>query len=155
MDDGRHDFDFLFGRWHVDNRRLVGRLVGSTQWESFDTTLETRPVLGGMGNVDAFADGRGWEAMTLRLFDPDERHWSIWWAATTRPGHLDPPVVGRFEDGHGRFLGDDVHDGQPVRVLYEWKDIAAESATWQQSFSPDGGQTWETNWVMSLSRVGR
>jgi hypothetical protein len=155
---GARDFDFLFGDWLVHNRRLLRRLEGCTDWEEFETTLQTHPVLGGLGNVDRFArmadsGETAWEGLTLRLFDPQTRSWSIWWAATSRPGHLDPPVVGAFTDGHGKFHGDDVHDGRPVRVAFEWKDITPTSACWEQAFSPDDGETWETNWVMTLSRA--
>jgi hypothetical protein len=155
--DGRRDFDFLFGSWRVHNRRLLRRLEGCTDWEEFETALQVRPVLGGLGNIDAFTatalpDAASWEALTLRLFDPGTRSWSIWWASTGRPGHLDPPVAGRFVDGQGTFFGDDLHDGRPVRVRFEWKDIAPTSAVWQQAFSLDRGETWETNWVMTLSR---
>jgi hypothetical protein len=157
--DGRRDFDFLFGSWRVHNRRLLRRLEGCTDWEEFETSLSTRPILTGLGNVDTFytealPDGAAWEGFTLRLFDPETRSWRIWWAATSRPGHLDPPVVGGFTDGHGKFYGDDVHEGRPVRVLYEWKDITPTSACWEQAFSPDDGETWETNWVMNVSRAG-
>jgi|SRR5918996_5156957 hypothetical protein len=155
--DGRRDFDFLFGDWRVHNRRLLRRLEGSKDWEGFETSLSTRPVLGGLGNIDSFSadaphDGEPWKGLSLRLFDPESRSWSIWWAATSRPGHLDPPVVGGFTDGHGRFFGDDEHNGRPVRVLYEWKDITPTSARWEQAFSPDDGATWEMNWTMTLIR---
>jgi hypothetical protein len=155
-DDGRSDFDFLHGTWRVHNRRLLRRLEGSTDWEEFETALVTRPVLHGLGNIDTFsatlADGTPWEGFTLRLFDPENRSWGIWWAATNQPGRLDPPLTGRFDDGVGTFFGDDHHNGQPVRVRFEWKNITPTSATWEQAFSPDGGETWETNWVMTLSR---
>jgi hypothetical protein len=49
-----HDFDFLFGRWKVHNRRLKERLAGSSEWEEFDALQECRPILGGMGNQDEF-----------------------------------------------------------------------------------------------------
>jgi hypothetical protein len=150
--DGRHDFDFLFGSWRVHNRRLLQRLAGSTEWEEFETALRTRPVLGGLGNVDTFS-APPWEGFTLRLFDPEAEIWRIWWAATSRPGHLDPPLAGRFSDGHGTFFGDDVHDDRPVRVRFDWTDITPTSARWEQAFSPDAGVTWETNWVMTLSRL--
>ena len=51
---GARDFDFLLGRWTVRNRRLKERLKGSNSWEEFDATLEVRPVLDGLGNVDRF-----------------------------------------------------------------------------------------------------
>jgi hypothetical protein len=151
--DGRRDFDFLFGRWRVHNRRLLRRLEGSGDWEEFETALETRPVLAGLGNVDRFTrSGASWEGLTLRLFAPEARSWSIWWAATSEAGRLFPPVVGSFADGHGTFFGDDEHEGRAVRVRYEWMDITPSSARWEQAFSPDAGESWETNWLMTLSR---
>jgi hypothetical protein len=45
------DFDFEFGAWRVRHRRLRERLVGCTDWEEFPGTSETRPVLGGHGNI--------------------------------------------------------------------------------------------------------
>jgi hypothetical protein len=64
-------------------------------------------------------------------------------------------VVGRIEDGRGDFHGDDVCDGQPVRVVYHWGEITPTSARWEQAFSADGGATWESNWVMTFTRIGR
>jgi len=66
---------------------------------------------------------------------------------------IDPPVVGPFVDGRGEFYGDDVHDGKPIRVRYLWSGITPTTAHWEQAFSADGGQTWETNWHMESTRV--
>jgi hypothetical protein len=157
-EDGRRSFDFLLGSWRVHNRRLVAPLRRSTEWQEFEASLHARPILAGLGHIDEFwapvlPDGGSLQGCALRLFDPETRSWSDWWASASRPGHLDPPVVGRFVDGRGSFLGDMVLDGRPVRVRYEWTDVGAASARWEQAFSPDEGRTWETNWVMTLSRV--
>jgi hypothetical protein len=157
--DDRRDFDFLFGAWRVHNRKLASRLQGSTEWHEFDTAAEARPILGGLGNVDTFRgtsvapDGKAWEGFTLRLFDPDTRYWSIWWASTATPGQLDPPVIGRFADGRGEFFGEDVLDGKDIRVRFVWESLGPSAARWQQAFSADGGDTWETNWIMTFARV--
>jgi hypothetical protein len=158
-DDGRHDFDFLLGRWRVHNRRLARPLAGPPDWREFETVAEVRPVLGGLGNVDSFAMARptpadGWEGMTLRLFDPASRRWSIWWASTAAPGRLDPPLTGAFRDGLGEFFGDDVLEDRPIRLRFHWSAPAPGSARWEQAFSADAGATWETNWIMSLRREG-
>jgi len=89
--------------------------------------------------------------MTLRLFDPALDTWSIWWSSTRAPGHLDPPVVGRFTDAQGVFECDDVVGGRPVRLRFRWTadDDAPE---WRQFFSYDSGATWRENWQMSFSR---
>jgi len=38
-------------------------------------------------------------------------------------------------------------------VRYVWSDITPKSAHFEQSFSPDGGKTWEVNWISSITRV--
>jgi hypothetical protein len=155
-DAGARDFDFLFGRWRVHNERLRERLTGSTDWQHFDAIAECRPILGGLGNIDEFVSdefGPGrFVGMSLRLFDRATRQWSIWWSSN-RSGRLEPPVVGGFRDGVGRFEGDDVHEGVPVRVRFIWSGIGPDRASWEQAFSTDGGRTWETNWRMRMSRL--
>ncbi|MDI1464140.1 hypothetical protein QEZ54_24435 [Catellatospora sp. KI3] len=159
MDDGRADFDFIFGRWRVRNRKL--RAVtdpACTEWIGFDATAHAEPILGGLGHVDriwtdAPPDEDPFEGFTLRQFDPEAKLWRIWWASSRRPGHLDPPVVGRWQDGRGVFDCDDVLGGRPVKVRFEWTTDGADSARWQQAFSFDEGHTWTTNWIMDLSRT--
>ena len=151
-----HDFDFLFGHWSVLNRRLRRRLVGSGEWEEFAAGMVARPLLDGMGNEDEFRtdhDG-GMIGMSFRFFDPRTRLWTIYWADSRRCGRLDPPVVGSFADGVGMFEGTDTHQGRPVRVRFIWSQTDAREPRWEQAFSADGGQSWETNWVMELSPAG-
>jgi hypothetical protein len=96
---------------------------------------------------------KGHRGLTFRLFDPARQEWSIWWV-NSRDGLLTPPVAGRFADGVGTFHGADTHEGTPVRVRYIWSRITPSSARWEQAFSVDGEQTWETNWIMDLTRTG-
>jgi hypothetical protein len=156
--DGRHDFDFLHGRWQVHNERLRQRLSGSDDWEIFHARQTCEPVLGGLGNVDAFLSdwhrpgmADTFQGMTLRLFNLEHRHWSIWWAGS-HDGVLEPPVVGVFEQGVGSFNGELEHEGRPVQARFIWSDISANTAHWHQEFSADGGRTWETNWHMWMHR---
>jgi hypothetical protein len=153
-DDGRRDFDFYFGRWRLRNERLKERLAGCQEWEAFESTQQCRPLLGGLGNLDDFETdwGGGYKGMTLRLFQPATRQWSIYWASN-RDGVLEPPVLGRFEGGVGVFFGRDEHRGTPVLVRFVWSQITAHSAHWAQAFSTDEGKTWEENWRMAMTRI--
>ncbi len=67
--------------------------------------------------------------------------WSIWWLDGRHPGQLDPPVVGGFKDGIGTFQCDDTLNGKPIVVRFIWSNITPTSTRWEQSFSPDGGET--------------
>ena len=41
----------------------------------------------------------------------------------------------------------------PFCVRYPWSDITSAAARWAQAFSTDDGRTWETNWIMQLTRT--
>ena len=153
--DGRADFDFFFGRWAVSHRRLRKRLAGDTNWDEFGGTCDTRPILGGLGNFDDNVidlPGGSYRAATLRTFDPATRQWSIWWIDGRNPLTIDVPMRGTFADGVGTFLCEDVFEGRPIQVRFLWSRITEKSARWEQAFSPDGGKTWETNWIMDFAR---
>lgn len=156
-DDGRHDFDFLHGRWTVHNSRLaVPQDRHCRDWVDTEATVEVRPILAGLGNVDTFSFAAGpagpaFEAVTLRLFDPGPRRWSIRWASTRHPGRLDPPVEGAFDGSRGRFEGDDVVGEEAVRVRFDWL-ADADAPRWEQSFRWSGEDVWRPNWVMNLAR---
>lgn len=113
-------------------------------------------ILGGYGNVDdnvVELPAGAYRAATIRSFDPRSGQWSIWWLDARSPGSLDVPVVGSFEDGTGTFLADDALDGRPIVVRFRWTASSPDHPRWEQAFSPDGGRTWETNWVMDFSRA--
>jgi hypothetical protein len=152
--EGSHDFDLYFGHWRIHNQRLKERLAGCTDWEQFDAIGECAPILGGIGNIDSFESdwNGGFRGMTLRLFDRQSRKWSLYWASNCS-GVLEPPVVGAFADGVGRFEGADQHHGKPVLARFLWSHITATSARWEQALSADGGMSWETNWRMQMTRI--
>lgn len=151
--DGRTDFDFIFGRWKVRNRKLREHTdPACEEWIEFDATAAAEPILGGLGHIDRIWTD-AFEGFTLRQFDPDAGVWRIWWADSTRPGRLDPPVEGVFSDGVGRFSCEDVLGGHAVKVRFEWTVPTRDTPRWEQAFSYDGGTTWRTNWIMDLARA--
>ena len=150
ISDGRDDFDFLMGRWNVRHRRLRTLLSGADDWYEFPGTTIAQKMLGGLGNVDDNDfPTQGFKGMTLRLFDPAQRRWAIYWA-NSRTGILFPPVFGGFANGEGRFRGEDTCNGKPIQVTYLWSRITRASCRWEQAFSYDD-QDWETNWIMEFS----
>jgi len=95
-----------------------------------------------------------YRAVGLRSYDPKTGQWAIWWLDGRNPlGTLDPPVQGRFENGVGTFYSEDTLKGKPIRTRYTWSHITPTSARWEQTYSPDVGKTWETNWIMEFRRV--
>jgi hypothetical protein len=153
-----HDFDFIFGEWDIHNRKIRDNTdPDCDEWIEFDATGHAEPIFGGLGHIDRMfvptsAVVDGFEGLTLRQFDPVAEVWRIWWAASVAPGHVDPPLEGTWTDGRGVFYGDDVIAGRDVRLRFVWTSDAAAHASWEQSFSYDGGNTWAVNWVMEFSR---
>ncbi len=152
--DGAHDFDFLFGSWRVVNHRLVQRLAGCTEWETFEARQTAWPILDGRGNMDEFRPGDwnpGYIGMTLRLFNPATRRWSISWM-DNRSVTLEPAVIGAWHGDTGIFTGPDLFAGRPIIVRFTWQRLGPDAARWAQEFSADRGESWEKNWVMEFTR---
>ena len=155
QNDGRNDFDFLMGTWKVRHRTLKDRLKGSEEWIEFEGDTVARKILNGIGNLDdnlIHMKTGPVHAITLRLFNPTSKEWSIYWS-TDRTGILDVPVIGGFKDGVGQFYSQEVFEGRHIYSRFIWSKITATACQWEQAFSEDGGKTWETNWVMEFERV--
>lgn len=152
--DGRNDFDFFIGRWKAHSRRLRERLKGSGDWDELEGVAVIRKTLGGMGNIDEITINRDTgplEGLTLRLYDPESRQWSLYWASSA-DGILQPPLIGSFADGRGEFFSQELFEGRSIFVRFICSDITETSCRWEQAFSADGGKTWETNWIAELTR---
>ena len=153
--DGRADFDFIIGTWKIRNRRLVEPLTGSTEWEEFDGSTVTRGVWGGAANLEEYdaESPRGHiQGLALRLYNPESRQWSIYWGNRAN-GTLDSPMIGEFRHGTGEFYNQELFRGRSISVRFRWTDITSTSCRWEQAFSPDGGTTWEINWIMEFTRA--
>jgi hypothetical protein len=149
-----HDFDFIAGNWSVLNHRLVERGAGSQRWDTFPAKSRAQVLLGGVANVDEIAfPSKGWSGMTVRNFNEAQRQWEIRWI-NSRDGKLQAPMFGGFDGATGIFYGDDNDGGRPVKAAFRWVRQDPLHARWEQAFSYDGGATWETNWVMELTRTG-
>jgi hypothetical protein len=149
----KHDFDYLVGNWNIRNRTLKEPLVGSNEWAEFDATQEFRLLLLGQGNVDIFRttlDGKPFEGLTVRLFDPRTRLWTIYWADSNAM-KLDDGKVGSFDGDEGDFFGREVVAGKDVIVKFHWDKRNAKAPIYSRAFSADAGRTWEWNWYSSFS----
>lgn len=153
--DGQHDFDFEAGTWKIHLKRLLHPLTGSNIWTEFDGTTYTQKIWNGRGQVEQFETNSPTghiEGMTLRLYNPQSRQWSLYWA-TSANGTLSIPTVGEFKDRVGEFYDQEPINGRMILVRFIWSRITPNSAHFEQSFSDDGGKTWEVNWITDQTRV--
>ena len=146
------DFDFLKESRQVHHRKLLERLTNCDDWFEFSGGYEFKLILNGLGNIEKYVmtanDGASFEGMNLRLFNPQTRLWSIYWADSVF-GQLETPLVGSFEDGVGHFYTFDQCGDQKVLIQFRYDGTEKEKPNWRQGFSTDYGQTWEWNWYMN------
>jgi len=153
--DGQHDFDFELGTWKIHLKRLLHPLTGSNAWVEFDGTSVTRKVWNGGAELEEFeTDGSTGhiEGLTLRLYNPESHQWSLYWA-NSRNGILAQPTIGEFKNGRGEFFDQEPFNGRAILVRFVWSEITPNSAHFEQSFSDDGGKTWEVNWITDQTRM--
>jgi hypothetical protein len=153
--DGQHDFDFHLGTWKSEISHLQHPLTGSTTWEKCEGSLVARKVWDGraqMEELEADCPGFHIEDLLLFLYNPDSRQWSLN-AAGVGDGVVSKPMYGEFKDGRGEFYDQETYKGRQVLVRQVWSDITPTSHHFEQSFSDDGGKTWEPNFRATLTRV--
>lgn len=149
------DFDFYVGKWKLQNKKLKSRLNNCHEWIEFESTQEMYKILRGNGNIDnylAVFDGVPFEGLSVRLFNPKTRLWSIYWADSTE-GELQPAVVGSFDNHIGHFFTSDLFDGKKILIVFRWDVRDSNNPIWSQAFSDDQGKTWEWNWHMYFSKA--
>ncbi len=153
--DGQHDFDFEIGSWKIHLKRRLHPLTGSNTWVEFDGTSVTRRIWDGRSQIEEFeTDGAAGhiEGLTLRLYNPETHQWSLYWA-NSKNGTLVVPQIGQFKDGQGEFYAQDMLDGKSIFVRFIWSKTDSNTPHFEQSFSNDGGKTWEVNWITDQTRV--
>lgn len=153
--DGSHDFDFEIGTWKTHISRLQHPLTGSTTWAEYDGTSVVRKIWNGRANmVELEVDGPTGhvEGLSLRLYDPESHQWSLNFA-NSRTGTLSVPTIGEFKNGRGEFYDQEPFNGRTILVRNIWSDMKPKSCHFEQSFSDDGGKTWEANWIAVDTRT--
>jgi hypothetical protein len=155
--DGQHDFDFNFGVWKTHIKRLVHPLSGSTTWTELDGTVTVRKVWDGRAQLEEIkADGAmgHFEGLTLFLYNPEAHQWSQTFANSSN-GMLEQGAVGEFKNGRGELVNQDTYQGRAILVRGVWSDITPNAHHFEQSFSDDGGKTWEPNFSATLTRISQ
>jgi hypothetical protein len=155
--EGQHDFDFLVGSWKFHLKRLKQRLVGSTEWVEFDGTTVCRKVLDGRAeveemNVESTDKHTHIQGLALRLYNPESHQWSIYWVNGADGVLEQNPMVGQFSNGRGEFYNQQIYDGRAIYARFVWSGVTTNAPHFEQSFSADGGKTWETNWITDQTR---
>lgn len=153
--DGQHDFDFNFGIWKTHISRLQHPLTGSSNWVQYDGVSVVTKVWEGRASLfelEATGVAGHIEGLGLRLYNPSSHQWSLNWANSS-DGTMQQPMVGEFKDGRGTFFDRELFNGRMISVRNGFSEITPDSSRFEQAFSDDGGNTWETNWIMTFTRV--
>ena len=153
--DGQHDFDFEIGTWKTHLRRLVRPLTGSTTWIEYEGTTVVRKVWNSRANlVELKASGPAgsFEGLSLRLYNPQSRQWSLNFA-NINDGVMAQPTIGEFKDGRGEFYNQEKYNERAILVRFVITRIAEDKYRFEQAFSDDGGKTWEVNWIAVDTRA--
>jgi hypothetical protein len=149
-DGSAHDFDFEHGRWHTTLRRLLKPLSGSDVWADYAGTTVVRPVFGGSANLvelDVSGPQGRLQGLSLRLFDPQRKQWTLNFSNATA-GTLTPPMTGGFGGSkRGVFYSAETIGNTRILVRFVIESTSADTCRFEQAFSADDGATWEINWI--------
>jgi hypothetical protein len=152
---GQRDFEPLLGRSSFHLKVRLKPLTGSTEWVDYTGLGECKPLWHGRAQLDTIdleGPTKHIEGLTVRLFNPKTREWRLYWA-NSRDGLVVVPQIGQFKAGHGEFYAQDTLDEKSILVKFDWSGMMSKSPHFEQSFSNDGGKSWEVNWISDQTRV--
>ena len=147
--DGQHDFDWEIGTWDTHLKRLREPLSGKTDWIEYAGTSVVHPVMGTRANLvelDVRGNAGHIAGVSLRLYRPASGQWTLHFANLAN-GLMTEPMHGAFKDGRGSFYGQDTVNGRVVLVRFLVVPVGTGTWRFEQAYSDDGGQRWETNWI--------
>lgn len=151
--DGQHDFDSLAGTWKGHTKYRAHPFAGSDTWIEFDGTESFQKLWdGAMLELSEVAGTKGPVGLMLYTYNPPSHQWYVYFASR-KDGKLGLPNVGEFRDGQGEFLVQDTLNGKSLLNRYVWSQIASSSPHFEESWSSDGGRTWELVRIVDLERV--
>ena len=148
--DGQHDLDFNIGTWKIHSRQLLHPLTGSNDWVDLNATVHIRKVWDGRGQLEEI-EAEHFRGGSLLLYNSQAHQWSQYFvdSAVGVPGQ---PRIGEFKNGRGELFGQQLFNGRTISVRLVYSDITANSHRIEQSYSDDGGKTWQPNFVATLTR---
>ena len=154
LPDGSKDFDFEFGEWRLELKRRLDPLTGSDRWVEYQGPSIVRKVWDGkanLGEIDVTGSAGRIQGLSLRVYNPQSRQWSIVYASSAG-GLSATPMVGGFHGGRGEFYSQETYRDRAIFVRFVFSDITPKSFRLEQAFSDDGGKTWEANWIARFTR---
>ena len=152
---GSHDFEFEIGSWKTHLKRLQHPLSGSNTWVEYNGTTVVTKVWNGKANlVELEVDGPAGhiEALSMRLYDTKSGQWSLNFAGSGS-NTFNQPTIGEFKNGRGEFYDQETYNGRAIFLKFVITRESADVFRFEQSFSEDGGKTWEVNWIATDTRV--
>jgi hypothetical protein len=149
-----HAFDYQLGAWRVHVSRLLDPGGASARWTRYDGTHVVTPLLNGSANIGVLeiAGPTGSiEGLQLRTYDPSTGQWKLAFASAS-DGKVQPPSIGRFENGQGVFFDSTRIGGRQARVRAVATRLTETTYRDVISYSTDGS-TWHPLWIASYARM--
>jgi hypothetical protein len=149
-----HAFDYQFGAWRVHVSRLLDPGGASAHWTRYDGTHVVMPLLNGSANIGVLeiAGPTGSiEGLQLRTYDPSTGQWKLAFASSS-DGKVQPPSIGRFENGQGFFFDSTRIGGRQARVRTVATRLTTTTYRDVISYSTDGSR-WHPLWIASYARM--
>jgi hypothetical protein len=149
-----HAFDYQFGSWRVHVSRLLDPGGARARWTRYDGTHVVTPLLNGSANVgvlEVAGPTGSIEGLQLRTYDPSTERWKLAFASSS-DGEVQPPSIGRFENGQGVFFDGTRIGGRQARVRTVTTRLTETTYRDVISYSTDGN-TWHPSWIASYARM--